>query len=766
MKLKEYLLKYRKEKKLRLFFDIETLQYNEEAGKEKPSEYKNVTYSVAVSYFDEDNLHVDIFPNFYDFFETFIGTLGKWKTHPKIELIAHNNNKYDNHFLRHEILYYYKDTKIKNLYLKNANEQGNALTVKVKDLKKEDKQGIILEKRIKSSNNLEVTFFLKGIHFYTVDNFMKTNVSIATLGKKLLRINKISEDELKTDFNYTEFNKSYDMNEDESREYALKVYNNLTENHLTYIRNDVIILAKSVLYYSDIFNGFDYDKITFTSNILEFYNDNDLTSYQLLKKVGEGRYQKHIKYTDYRFANENFYDYLKPFYSGGLNFYNTRYIGNIIKEEMFAIDINSSYPYVMHHFKVPTFLKEYHEFEKETEINVIINDDTYTLYRMTKEQFDYQIISNIKSVLVRQILVKYYTKNNFININSYTLRMIENITGLKIEKLKVTSFVTFECLSFGSKDKIEHNYFIKTQGSNDNKIIMHSPYNIEETEEENKEHFSREEIDNSKVLLNGLYGIPALRPYYNLFRFVGNSLENVPNGYKNSERNIVFSTFVTSVSLYNLLSPLKYLTQDEIDENLVYTDTDSLYLKSAIRHKIPKDMFHKTHLGKWDIQDDVIHQFYVLNHKKYAYQITNKQDEKEIIIKCGGIPQESFNRDMPFEQFIETQFSEGVTVHNNKSIYNDQGTISIYPSKTVLDKGQGYRLFSSDKNFEEKKERLFDEIRQDTGGNMEDALFIESSLGTFSMSELYPLTHEMKKKLPLMYYEIAEDEIKNMIPSY
>lgn len=765
MKFTDYLLKYRKEKNIRLFFDIETLQYNETAGQDKPTDYKNVTYSVAISYFEEMDLHVEIFPNFKAFLDTITNTYIKWKTTPSMELIAHNNNKYDNHFLRHDIVYYYDDIKIENIFLNKASEKANALSVKTKNLKWDDKQGLILEKRIKSANNLELEFYLKGVRFYTVDNFMKTNVSIATLGKKLLRIGKVTKDELKTDFNYTEFNKPYDMTEDEAHEYAEKVFNNLTNKHLTYIRNDVIILGKCVMYYSKIFDGFDYDKITFTSNILEFYNDNNLTSYQLLKKVGEGKDQKHLKYTDYRFANENFYDYLKPFYSGGLNFYNQQYIGKIINEKMFSIDINSSYPYVMHNFKVPTYIKSYEEYEKETEIDVTISDDTYTLFRMTKEQFDYQIISNIDSILLRQILVKYYTKNNFININTYTLRMLDNLIGLKIDKLTVTSYVEWTCEYFGSRDKIEQNYYVKTQGKHEHKINMRSPYDIEVLPEENDVQFSKEEIDNSKVLLNGLYGIPALRPTFNIFRYIGDQILNFPNGYLNNERNIVFSTFVTSVSLYNLLSPLSYLSQKEIDDNLIYTDTDSLYLKSSIRHKIDDDLFHPLHLGKWDIQDDEITSFYVLNHKKYAYEV-KEDDKKEIIVKCGGVPQEAFNRDLPFNEFVQTQFSEGITINNNKSIYNSQGTISIYPSETELDIGQGYRIFATDELFETKKEMLFDEIRKETQGNEEDMLYIESSLGTFSLSELYPFTNEVKKKLPLVYYEIAEENMRNIITSY
>ncbi|WNM55665.1 DNA polymerase [Staphylococcus phage S-CoN_Ph36] len=42
---------------------------------------------------------------------------------------------------------------------------------------------MILEKRVKSSINLDLLMFLNGFKFNIIDNFMKTNTSIATLGK-------------------------------------------------------------------------------------------------------------------------------------------------------------------------------------------------------------------------------------------------------------------------------------------------------------------------------------------------------------------------------------------------------------------------------------------------------------------------------------------------------------------------------------------------------------------------------------------------------
>src|SRR5699024_8219553 len=160
------------------------------------------------------------------------------------------------------------------------------------------------------------------------------------------------------------------------REYAQEIYNQLSNDELVYIRNDVILLAKSVYYYSDIFKGFDYSKKTFTSNILESYNTNNLTSFQLLNRIGQGKEKREIRYTDYQFSNHNFYDYLKSFYRGWLNFYNQFFIGKTINN-VFVMDIHSSYPYDMHNFKIPTYIKDYEEHEKPKEVNINNSDDEY-----------------------------------------------------------------------------------------------------------------------------------------------------------------------------------------------------------------------------------------------------------------------------------------------------------------------------------------------------------------------------------------------------
>ena len=763
--LKTYLEENKNKKVIHLFFDIETLQFNETAGKTKPTLYKNVVYSFAVSWLVDGNVEYEIFPNLKEFLNPFIQIFKKRKTKPNISLNAHNTNKYDNHFLRKDLLYYFPHMTIENFWMMTAKDEANKNAIKINQLTKKDKEGIILEKRIKSNINLEITFYLFGQQFSTTDNYMKTDSSIQMLGYKLLDLGVVTKEDLKTDFDYTQYNKKEDMTENESREYAVKIFNQLNKEELHYIRNDVYLLAKSVYHYSDMFQGFDYNKMTFTSNILETYNTNDLTQFQLLNKVGDYTDNIYIKYTDYKFSNQNFYDYLKNFYSGGLNFYNQNLVGQTITSGVFGMDIHSSYPYAMHNFKIPTYLKDYHEYGKPTKVNVHLSDDEYTLYQMSKSKFDWEILEQLPSFILRQIFVKYFSSHDeFIYINSYTFRLIEELTGIQIKQITVYSTVTFETEYFGSRDQIDEFYFIKTQGKEKMKVNYKDPYNIKRTNEPNDRIFSAEEYNNSKVNLNGLYGIPALRPYFNLFRKTDEGYKNFENGHMNSERNIVFSIFVTSVALWNLLKPLGYLTPEEIDKNLVYTDTDSLYLKTTIRHKIPDDLFTDFSLGTWDLEHENLRNFHVLNHKKYAYEIYNKETKTyEIKVKSGGIPNNAYKTDMPFNEFIRTQFSDGVEIKNQKGIYNEDETISIYPSITKLELGKGYPIHTNSELFKDYTEKMLTDIKKEFKGHYEDFLYIESNFGTFSLAELFPYQHEVQEKKPLAFLRIKQQQIKDYL---
>ena len=250
-----------------------------------------------------------------------------------------------------------------------------------------------------------------------------------------------------------------------------------------------------------------------------------------------------------------------------------------------------------------------------------------------------------------------------------------------------------------------------------------------------------------------------MRSHFNLFRLDEDGfLQNSINGYKNNERNLLFSTYVTSQSLYNLLEPLKHLSQSEIDENFIYCDTDSLYLKSKVKNHLPNDMFDKISLGKWDVENEHIEKMYVLNHKKYAYV-----SDGEIHVASAGIPQNAFNTDQSFESFIKNDFYDGAVIYNNKSIYNEQKTISIYPSKTNIDKGVDYPNEFNDL-INEKRKWLLEQIRKDFNHEeSEDFIYIESEVGTFSSRDVFPVKNPLKNGTNLNILKQGHDMLKEMI---
>ena len=725
-------LKSGKSKKVHLFMDIETLTINKKAGKIKPSLYHSVTYSVAVAFFPSasaDFPEYALFNTFKDFFE-FVFTYGK-KKHDYI-MNFHNGNKYDHHFLTSEIARAYPLLKIKNAYLRNAIQNDNTSSKSV--LSWEEKEdGIILEKRVKSSNNLELEIFLNNYHFYTIDNYEKTNASIATIGKKLKDHYFISEEYLKTSFDYAKYDLEEDLSPELLSEYVSMVFDQLSESELIYIRNDVIILALCVKHYSTLFFGFDYDEMTFTSNIKKMYiEDNPLAEFQLLKKIG-----KHsLKNTEYHFHNLNFFNYLNNFYRGGLNLYNDQYISTILKNG-FSIDINSSYPFVMYGHKMPTFLRYYGDFEEPTPAHIQHQEDFITFFTIRYEDLN-KLIETIPSKIIRKMIVKYYPmKNEEVYISSVLIDLLNKFLYEPVSVLPVTSFVTYECMDFGAKDIISHNYFVKTQGKNTYEIDYKSPIDISVTTNKNPYVFSDTEVDGSKVLLNGIYGIPALRANFDLFRRdeKGN-LYNIENGFENSERNIIFSACVTAYAFYNLLTPLSYIPIDQIDEYFWYCDTDSLYLSIEAKQYLPQDIFHPYNLGKWDIENEHIEQFYMLNHKKYCYFANNK-----IKVKCGGVRKDSFNFNMDFKTFIKSQFYSGVKIKSIRAIRNEWNTISLYDTWITLDEGLPYPE-SYDIELEKYKKEIIEEAKRELSSTKEEntskLLYIESNFGTISTRDFIP----------------------------
>ena len=98
--------------------------------------------------------------------------------------------------------------------------------------------------------------------------------------------------------------------------------------------------------------------------------------------------------------------------------------------------------------------------------------------------------------------------------------------------------------------------------------------------------------------------------------------------------------------------------------------------------------------------------------------------------------------------------------YNNKSIYNEQKTISIYPSKTYIEKGTPYDFYFT-KELEDRKEDVLKQARREYDDvNDDDILYIESEVGAFSFSDLFPYQFEIKNKCDINILYMVHLDIK------
>lgn len=737
--LLNYLKKLKGIKSIQLFCDIETLTVNKEAGREKPSKYHSYTYSLAIAYFKDDNdfPSVAVFNNFIDFFNQVKEK--KIRKSLQFEMIFHNGEKFDNHFAIEELSKHF-NLPIYNEYNKSLNNEANEHNKQMGDIDTELKnKGCILESRIKSSNNVSVKAFINGRKIVFTDSFKKMNTSIKVLGNMLLNNHLITEEYLKTDFDYQAFDKDYDMSQNDITAYVKRCFESLNEQQMIYIRNDVIILALGVKHYQKLFYGFDFNKMTFTQNIKEEYSQyNKLAEFQLLKT--DGRFS-HLILNDYNVCGMSGFDYFRNYYKGGLNLYNDKFIGQIINREGFSIDLNSSYPTVMYKEKLPTYLIAFND-KRSTQSFDYFNDDIFSFFTMSIENANEQILSHVQSRVIREAIVKYYNpKNGLVYFNTVFLRLLEKLTKHQFTSLTCESVAVFKTEYFGARDVIAKNYFIKTQGKMKNKLDCEidtiNPLDIKmtDTPKPDKYNFSDEMVAGSKVLLNGIYGVPALRIHFDYFKRIGDDFVNVKDGFTNKERNIVFSAGVTAFAFHNLLNPLQYLSPEEIDEYFWYADTDSLYMDKRALAKFPQSMFHKMNLGAWDIEHENITKFYAFNHKKYCLY------DDGIVVRAGGISKalikdwiKRSNDD--FEFYVRTFFTDGVLVPSTRSIRNEYNTISIYEAQATLEKGSNYQTEYSrlaEESLNEIKEQVRDEIIQQDN---QELLYVETPYGSIGINDL------------------------------
>lgn len=692
-------------KYLDVFFDIETLKTN--TGAKNPKDYIVREYSVSVEYDKGKKSYELLFPSLKAMIDHLLAMRNK-----NFRLIAHNGRRFDFHFLRRALLDYYDlipVTGYKDAYVDHEKDEH----------KKDDfkgKENWLIEYRIKAKTNLDMIFNINGNNFVTEDSYPHFQCSIKTMGELLEHHKIIASDDKKLDYDYDRYDKKEKV--EDVRAYCNSVFDNLSDHERHYVRNDTHILHKAWINYDTLFPGFDIDKKTLSLNILSAYSINPLAEFQLVNKydVNFSYKKQQIQYSSFNFMDETLFAYIHHYYHGGLNFYNDKKIGEVV-HDLVHIDINSSYPTVMYYEKFPTRLIGYVDHETKLEL-----DDQYYYLLQVPTYWVSDILKSIPSINVRKMIVKYFPSvNGYIYLQSPHIYLFGQFTKKEYKQVPVKSALIFDKYLFGGRDVIKEKYEFKTQAK--------------------LQGWSKQAVYTTKVILNGIYGIPALRAYFNVFKYDGGELTSHPFGYKNKERNILFASAVTAYALKNLLMPLTHNVKG-LDKGYVYTDTDSHFLTADYWETI-KDYvdIHPTRLGAWDMEHKHIKSMYVLNHKKYC--LLNDKDKIEVY--CGGIPKDAFDTNMPFEKFIDTQFSNGCEIKNLKNTYTKDGVMCLYMSVTQISIGMEYPdCYSKDLEIAREiyKAKALQIIMDD---ELDDAMYIETEVGSFGESDLQDMLYNIGK---------------------
>lgn len=728
-----------------IFYDIETLTVNQQT--KNPSKLISKEYIASFSFIYQNKINYFFLPSL----DKFLKLLHQCPSTTNIALTGHNIFGYDNHFLLRSLI----DIGYTPVNMERDN-------INVKYWKHDESIRNPVEcLRVKRKSSVELKFTINNLKISTVDTYLKSNGKLETMGKKLLNIGAITDEYLKLDnYDYELYNKDETYEIPQLRQYCTEIYKTLSPTQLQYCRNDVVILALYYLHYHELYPGYDYKKLTLSQNIMNDYNINALASLQLkntfftkdfenLTYREKKRHESHIKYSDFVFNGKNVYNYIKHNYSGGLVIYNDRYIGKIIQSPLLYIDRNSSYPYEMYKQKYPTYLTDH---GKNKNLSTF-HQQEFSIFRLDIETFN-DMTLQLKSHFIRCAVTKYlYKGHNDITLNTNHLKLFK-IFGCNLPEFTCIDYLTFETKRFASHDKLEEFYKLKQQAKSQYLLNMEDITNIKPTTQKlEKLESTEEEIYLAKVSMNGLSGLPALRATYPIYLLEENGeITGHPKGYSNLERNCVFSVFTTSSAFYHLLKPLHTLTGEEIDDNVYYTDTDSLILSEQIKEKLDIEL-DENNLGAWDIEHH-IKKLYIANNKFYCLET----DKEKIVVKSCGVRKDIFDKHtnpkhkdyqkIPFEQFVETYMSPGCKLPNLKNVINTYGTISLYQSETEIKKAP--LVLPEQINHETKKTidkikgEVFTEMRRNDF--LDGTLYIDSPLVILSLTECMPEENDTYQK--------------------
>ena len=382
----------------------------------------------------------------------------------------------------------------------------------------------------------------------------------------------------------------------------------LTEEEISYIKNDVQIVAYAI----DYFYSQGLDRMTIGSCALNEYK-------KLIKKANFNRW----------FPIPKYHEDVKQSYRGGFTYLNPKFAGKVIGNGV-VFDVNSLYPSVMYDsylpYGTPIFFKgEYEE------------DPLYPLYtQMIKCQFE------LKKDKIPTIQIKH---NPFFKGNEYLTSSNDEEVVLCLNSVDLKLF--FEHYDVYNPKYISGWKFKSTKGLFTDYIDKWSENKIQAKKDGNHGLYLI-----SKLFLNSLYGkfgtdtkVKSKIPYLgedDVVHYYDSEPEEKDGIY------IAMASFITSYARLKTITSAQKITDDynagKSKIQFVYADTDSLHLSSP-DFEIPEIDIDDTRLGAWKFESK-FNKAKFLRQKCYIENSTedveNPDPEYEMKITVAGMPKDCY----------------------------------------------------------------------------------------------------------------------------
>ena len=294
---------------------------------------------------------------------------------------------------------------------------------------------------------------------------------------------------------------------------------------------------------------------------------------------------------------------LRKAYNGGLVILNPKYKGKIIEEEVLTFDVNSLYPSVMKHRKMPygrpilISHSENLDMLKQRGYDLFV----YCVYveRMKIKEGFHPFISTTKSYMLNAKADEFPAEinNMFFYWTSVDLELVKKYYEIEYELILDVSY------AFKSREGIFEDY-------------INYWMNVKETSEKNSYMYLV-----SKLRLNSLYGKFGTRP--ERFSYITCGLDEnnkikfelEPSTTK-SKYYLPIAIFITAYARETLITNLQHER-----EAFIYADTDSLHLlKCKYKNSLKVD---SKKLGYWKFESESKKSLYLAN-KQYIKLVDEK----------------------------------------------------------------------------------------------------------------------------------------------